>query len=99
MQHKLQEAWQTIHHCLSMQAPEVLHRLQPGATEEQFHHVEASLQVALPEEVKALYRLHDGCINPFSFPDGSSKEVVEPYERLTSELFLDWWSFHSLEAL
>ena len=99
MQHELQEAWQTIHHCLSVQAPEVLHHLQPGATEEQFHQAEVNLQVVLPEEVKALYRLHNGCVNPYLFPDGSFKEVVEPYERDTSELFLDWWSFHSLDAL
>jgi cell wall assembly regulator SMI1 len=50
-----------IHVWLSANAPEVLASLRPGATEEQIRAAERELDVRLPEDVRAAYRIHDGC--------------------------------------
>jgi cell wall assembly regulator SMI1 len=52
--------WDRIHVWLSANAPEVLKSLRPGATDEQLRAAEAEMGVALPDDVKACYRIHDG---------------------------------------
>jgi cell wall assembly regulator SMI1 len=49
-----------LHAWLSANAPEVLASLRPGATEEAIRAAEAFTCVALPDSVRAAYRIHDG---------------------------------------
>jgi cell wall assembly regulator SMI1 len=52
--------WQRIERWLTAHAPDLLDELAPGASEEELIQVEAALGVKLPEDFKALYRLHNG---------------------------------------
>jgi cell wall assembly regulator SMI1 len=52
--------WQRIEHWLSIYVPEIIVELRPGASEEELAQAETTLDVALPEEMKTLYRLHNG---------------------------------------
>lgn len=57
--------WQRIEHWLTAHAPDLLDDLPPGVSEEELVQVEAALGVKLPEDFKALYRLHNGgCLLP-----------------------------------
>jgi cell wall assembly regulator SMI1 len=52
--------WDRIERLLQQLAPPIRESLQPGASETTLHQVEVFLPVTLPEEVKTLYRIHDG---------------------------------------
>jgi internalin A len=47
---------------LATNAPNALNNLQPGAGDEQIRQLEESLGIELPEDVKQLYRIHNGQI-------------------------------------
>lgn len=64
----IEEIWERIEAWLGRYTPQVLPSFQPGATEEELKQAEAALGVALPEDLKALYRLHNGS-NYASFLD------------------------------
>ena len=59
----MQDLWTRFETWLEVNAPMVLETLQPGATEEQFAQVEKMLSIELPEDFKAVYRIHNGQIN------------------------------------
>ena len=52
--------WQRIETWLTQNAPEVAAGLPPGATDAQIAEAERVLGVALPDDVRASYRRHDG---------------------------------------
>jgi cell wall assembly regulator SMI1 len=52
--------WQRLEACLKKHAPFLLDTLNGGAHPEQIAAAEKALSVSLPEEMRALYRLHDG---------------------------------------
>jgi cell wall assembly regulator SMI1 len=56
----LEETWERIHRWLAAHCPVVLASLGPPATDEQFREAEQAMGVELPEEAKAVYRVHDG---------------------------------------
>jgi cell wall assembly regulator SMI1 len=57
--------WQRIERWLTAHAPDLLDELTPGTSEEELIQGEAALGVRLPEDFKALYRLHNGgCLLP-----------------------------------
>ncbi|WP_128103167.1 SMI1/KNR4 family protein [Paenibacillus sp. DCT19] len=64
MSRQAEQSWQRIIAKGTSVDPgfEVALHLQPGAKEEDFRSVEHELGVILPEEMKALYRIHDGQI-------------------------------------
>lgn len=56
----LHRTWERIHLWLEAHCPIVLASLGPPATDDQFREAEEVMGVELPEEVKAVYRIHDG---------------------------------------
>ena len=52
--------WQRIETWLVQNAPQIMQGLAPGATEEEIAAAEKIPGVALPEEVRDSYRIHDG---------------------------------------
>lgn len=56
----LEEDWDRIHRWLEAHCPIVLASLGPPASDEQFLAAEEAMEIELPEEVKAVYRIHDG---------------------------------------
>jgi cell wall assembly regulator SMI1 len=52
--------WDRIHTWLAFHAPAVLASLRPGASERQVRAAEEAMQVTLPDDVRACYRIHDG---------------------------------------
>jgi cell wall assembly regulator SMI1 len=56
----MKATWDRIHVWLGEHAPQVLAGLRPGAGEEQIRAAENALGVALPEDVRTAYRVHDG---------------------------------------
>jgi cell wall assembly regulator SMI1 len=52
--------WDRIHLWLELHAPLVLESLKPGTTDERLAEAESVFEVALPADVKASYRIHDG---------------------------------------
>ncbi len=56
----MQDAWNRIVAWCERYAPEVLAGLNPGATDAQIAEAEAHLGVAFPDDLRELYRLHDG---------------------------------------
>jgi cell wall assembly regulator SMI1 len=53
-------SWQRIEAWLQENAPHIYDSLQPGASEAEIAKVESQLGVALPDDVKASYRIHNG---------------------------------------
>jgi len=58
-----------IHVWLKANAPDVLERFSPGATEEAIRAAEREMGVTLPEDVRAAYRIHDGCDAAFLYSE------------------------------
>jgi cell wall assembly regulator SMI1 len=56
----LEEDWDRIHTWLEAHCPIVLASFGPPATDEQFREAERVMGIELPEEVKEVYRVHDG---------------------------------------
>jgi cell wall assembly regulator SMI1 len=56
----MRELWHRVESWLATNAPDVLNNLQPGASDEQIQQLEESLGIEVPEDVKQLYRLHNG---------------------------------------
>lgn len=56
----MQDVWKRIEAWLAVNAAELLATLRPGATEAEIQEVEDFLGVALPEDLKSFYQVHDG---------------------------------------
>jgi cell wall assembly regulator SMI1 len=56
----MRDVWTKIEVWLAANAPEVLHTLQPGASDEEIASTEAFVCVTFPEDVKDSYRTHNG---------------------------------------
>ena len=54
----MQSTWARIERWLAESAPDVLDSLRPGATDERILNTEAALDVTLPDDVRASYRIH-----------------------------------------
>src|SRR5689334_13626996 len=80
--------WDRIEAWLKVQAPAVMNRLQPGATDGDIQQVEALLGVVLPEDLKASYRIHNGTDDDYALMDMwellSLKRMTETWEMLSS---------------
>jgi cell wall assembly regulator SMI1 len=57
----VKDTWDRIDTWLRENAPDVQAALRPGASEEQIRSAEEAMGVSFPDEVKAAYRIHDGC--------------------------------------
>ena len=82
----MREAWTRIVTWCERYAPEVLANLNPGATDEQIAEAEAHLGVTFPDDLRELYRLHDGQKNGLG---GASPFDVE--EWLPLHDVVDGW--------
>jgi cell wall assembly regulator SMI1 len=58
-----------LHVWLAANAPDVLERFAPGASEAEIRGAEQQMGVALPDDVRAAYRIHDGCDSSFLYGD------------------------------
>lgn len=56
----MDELWLALEDWLGQQLPEVLANLNPGCSNEELRELERRLNYRLPEDIKALYRCHDG---------------------------------------
>jgi cell wall assembly regulator SMI1 len=76
--------WERIEAWLRREAPQLLVELKPGARPEQVAEAEMALDARLPEEMKALYAVHDGVGRDGSFFDGFAwlplKEIVSEWK-------------------
>ncbi len=54
------QSWRRIERWLGLHLPEVVRDLRPPATGDEIHIAEHALGAALPEDVRELYRIHDG---------------------------------------
>ena len=54
----IERLWKRIEAWLASHAPAVLNKLQPGASAQAIRQAEQALGMALPEEVRASYRIH-----------------------------------------
>lgn len=71
MSKAVSQAWKRIEQWLSQNTPQLLKNLQAGATENAIEQAEEQLEVYLPEDVKASYRIHNGQIHgSVGFVDG-----------------------------
>jgi cell wall assembly regulator SMI1 len=57
---RLRDIWDRIEEWLVSNAPEVLDSLNPGASDDEFQRIEATLGVSLPASVRAAYSIHNG---------------------------------------
>jgi cell wall assembly regulator SMI1 len=55
---------------LKEKAPQILTNLQPGLPNEKIHELEQQAGISLPDEIKALYRWHNGFKHEKINPDG-----------------------------
>lgn len=76
--------WQRIETWLAASAPEILAGLNPGATEQAIADAEAYLGVRFPDDVRAIYRRHDG--QAFDSP-----WLLYGWEWLSLERMRDEW--------
>jgi cell wall assembly regulator SMI1 len=58
--HSMREIWDMIEGWLALNTPWIQASLAPGATQDEIQTAEASLGLALPEDVRQSYRLHNG---------------------------------------
>ena len=66
-----------LHVWLSANAPDVLERFAPGASEAEIRAAEQEMGVTLPDDVRAAYRIHYGCNASFLYgEDWCSLEAV-----------------------
>ncbi len=79
----MKATWDRIHFWLRANAPHVLARLRPGATEEQIQAAEAELGVTFPESVRQTYLIHDG--------QNGSGGFMEGYEWLSLKGIVYQW--------
>ena len=77
MNKMLKQTLQKIESLLKEIFPELLDSLNPSATESQIQALEDALQVPLPEDVKTLYRWHDGERNTVGLFFGMSFLSIE----------------------
>jgi cell wall assembly regulator SMI1 len=58
-----------MHVWLAANAPDVLESFGPGATDEAIRAAEHEIGVTLPADVRAAYRIHNGCYQAFLYSD------------------------------
>ncbi len=66
----IQASWKRIDAWLSSNAPQLMAKMNAGATPEAISKVEATLGVELPDAVRASYAIHDGDGDISLFPSG-----------------------------
>ncbi|MDH4323977.1 MAG: SMI1/KNR4 family protein [Betaproteobacteria bacterium] len=84
------DLWQRIERALERHAPEAAATLAPPATEEQVAALEAAIRQALPADLRASLRVHDGQSDPtgcHSFCDGgmllNTVEIADRWRMVT----------------
>lgn len=84
----MREIWAGIEEHLRLLAPECHAALPPGANAEQIEQLESMLGVAMPEDVKQSYLIHDGSGGKWFLPAGellSLRGIAE-----------NWYAWHDL---
>lgn len=73
----MEEIWTRIKACLKTNAPQALEVLQPGVSDAQISELEEFLNVKLPEDFKAFYRICNGQFDDscFSLVDGEKFKI------------------------
>jgi cell wall assembly regulator SMI1 len=56
----MQDIWNRIEAWLAANTPARVNRLHPGATEQELAKTEALYSVTFPDDVRELYRIHNG---------------------------------------
>ncbi len=78
----IHQLWRRIETTLDLHDPSTKSQLAPGATEQAIKQLEGTLEVALPEDFRASYCLHDG---------GFTMELVTSMEILSLERVAETW--------
>ena len=83
--------WERIEVRLKVQAPRVFASLQAGVSEEELRGAEAALGVALPDDVRASFRRHNGQAIPHGrYSSGPS--FIDTWELLPLDRLLEEWA-------
>jgi len=77
--------WQRIEDWMRLHAPQRWQQLAPGADEEEIKRLEHTIDIALPEEVRASYLRHDG---------GYIIELVSQMEIMSVEAIVGIWQLY-----
>ena len=82
--------WNRIDNWLAANAPEIINKLQPGATDEAIAQAEKLLEIEFPEDVKASYRIHNG-------QDRKKSGIFQGWSFLSlEEIIKEWESWKRL---
>ncbi len=81
----MREGWTRIEFWLATNAPEILHTLQAGASDEEIASMEVLLGVTLPEDMKESYRIHNGQVS-------ESERLMGYWELLSLDRIRFEWS-------
>ena len=79
----IKQVWQRIEAAGQLHAsPTSPPQFAPGATEDEIHQLENLLEIALPQDFQASYRLHNG---------GFTMELVTEMDMLRLDQIAEWW--------
>lgn len=78
--------WSRLKAKIEEESPRILDSLNPPASEELIRQTEEAMHVQLPDDLKAMYRLHNGQHRP----DGYAPPIFED-EFLSLETMLKYW--------
>ncbi|HEX6482860.1 MAG TPA: SMI1/KNR4 family protein [Ktedonobacteraceae bacterium] len=82
--------WNFIEDWMQRNAPDLLVKLRPPATEPQIQAVEAALSVTFPEEIKAFWSIHDGTDNTL-FGWWQFLSMQEIMRECQQNRTYEWW--------
>ncbi|HLO50751.1 MAG TPA: SMI1/KNR4 family protein [Kamptonema sp.] len=87
---EIKSIWNRIDKWLAANAPEIMNKLQTAATDEAIAQAEKLLEIELPEDVKASYRIHNG-------QDREKPGIFEGWNFLSlQEVIKAWESWKNL---
>jgi cell wall assembly regulator SMI1 len=87
-------SWQRLEAWFKANAPEVINALRPGCTVDEIAAFEKEAQIALPDEVRESFRIHNGQND--IYPGAVLGNPLDPLEQLSSDLG-GWRSLYDSE--
>ncbi|MBC8288946.1 MAG: SMI1/KNR4 family protein [Planctomycetes bacterium] len=92
MADSIANSWPRIEAWLNSNAPDAAKRLHPGASDEQIAALDATLAVALPDDLKESLRIHNGAEELGVFPSSDTSGLdLMAFSPLTAEEIANEW--------